>query len=82
MPTFTIRTGNYGSNKVDMYSFGIIFYEMCHESFKTEWEEKLTELRRPDFIITPSGIPLYMEVIITWYKEIKKYVYYFYCIVG
>lgn len=48
----TYVSGQY-STKVDMYSLGIIVFEMCHKPFKTEAERfnELEKIRKPIFTI-------------------------------
>lgn len=47
-----ILSGKYNA-KVDMYSLGIIVFEMCHEPFKTGMERfaELEKIRLPNFSI-------------------------------
>ena len=55
-----IATGPRYDNKVDMYSLGIILYEMCY-SFDTGMEriETLENLRKPEIVM-----PLIRSLII------------------
>jgi len=47
---YIIETDDFGTEKIDMYSFGIIFYEMCHEHFK-EWKQELSKIRKAGFTL-------------------------------
>ncbi|GIZ47416.1 hypothetical protein CKM354_001050700 [Cercospora kikuchii] len=55
-----LRTGSsvQHTNKVDMYSLGIMFFEMCqHFSTGMERVEQLLSLRKKDYILPPTFQP-------------------------
>lgn len=56
------------NQKVDLYSLGIIFFEMCHRPFSTGMErvETLASLRSPKVII-----PAWMENDSTYAQQVK-----------
>lgn len=56
------------NQKVDLYSLGIIFFEMCHRPFSTGMErvETLVALRTPNITI-----PSYMENDPSYTQQIK-----------
>ncbi len=53
--------GKYDT-KADMYSLGIISFEMCHEPFATESEriEELVRLRESDYESLSCVLPYYV----------------------
>lgn len=68
-PELTGKAGKSIYNqKVDLYSLGIIFFEMCHRPFSTGMErvETLAALRSPKVII-----PAWMENDPTYAQQVK-----------
>lgn len=59
------------NQKVDLYSLGIIFFEMCHRPFETGMErvETLAALRSPKILI-----PNWMESGFEYAQQVKVYV--------
>lgn len=61
------------NQKVDLYSLGIIFFEMCHRTFSTGMErvETLASLRSPKIII-----PTWMESDASYAQQVKVKFYF------
>jgi len=62
--TISFRIDIY-SDRVDMYSLGVIFYEMCYGPYETDAERahELTQIRRKDFTIPLNSVQSYVEVL-------------------
>ncbi len=70
-----IFLGKYDT-KVDMYSLGIIVFEMCHEPFKTGMEKftELEKIRIPNFTIPLKRLLSFSKVSVTFLLNHKSFI--------